>query len=835
MPQAARATIDTGRRIAQPRPEIDVSAIRPVERPKQLVPSDVDRPTDAVKELVKGADRIYRMNVQEASMNSARWKKMLTEEQLEEVGAMVEGIGNLRTGKTAEQIRRTFTPEQRQVLNEYRTAQEQARQNVNDFLRTTGEEEYIKYLDNYLSHFYVADEKKVKPFITKWVKNSPHAKQRVLPTLQDAVDAGLTPLTQNVAELHAKWANINWRVAVNRRIVSELSNIQNADGLPVIMKPDQAPGDWVHVDHPAIQRQYATKNPDGSTTIWRGGAAVDPEVYPILRQIFDEPFTGNLVKSVETFNAYAKKAQLSFSLFHHWALTESAQAALARGTNPLRGLLLAGGKGETLGAGLRLPGGVYITRPHTAGLKLMESPEFMRDATNHGLVLGALEDAQIGKVQSGLKNLEVKTRNIPGAGFLARKLRQANQWWDTALWDHYHNGLKAYAYYDLVKEALKKAPDDITEPQMRQIKEKIAELVNDMFGGQEWTTKFKATPGEGLMGKAKEMPVAGKVLDAVEEFYTTPKGRQLMHIALLAPDWTISNLNVARKAFTRAHDPVQRRILARYWRNMLGTFAAYVSAFNYVASGKWPWENEPEHKMDINVSKIMNALPWKEKEERQYYIRPGKQFREVLSWVQNPVKILGHKASPAVHQAVQQMSGVQLGDMAWEMPWTREEMGFYQSLPSRVKSVMESFVPFSARGNQFAFAFPMSRGMGAWKAQRAFEDLIKMDIDPTFTQQMYGRTIDRRTTTQKRKELNRACALNGLDAEKMYKQAQTKVRTEYYNKMWAALEAENYKEADRAAKVLLELGATAETVKRSGESRGLDSGVVTRGVESMNK
>src|SRR5690606_10639589 len=110
--------------------------------------------------------------------------------------------------------------------------------------------------------------------------------------------------------------------------------------------------DWVHVDHPAIQRQYATKNPDGSTTIWRGGAAVDPEAYPILRQIFDEPFTGNLVKSVETFNAYAKKAQLSFSLFHHWALTESAQAALARGTNPLRGLLLAGGKGETLGAGL---------------------------------------------------------------------------------------------------------------------------------------------------------------------------------------------------------------------------------------------------------------------------------------------------------------------------------------------------------------------------------------------------------------------------------------------------------------------------------------------------
>lgn len=781
----------------------DVSAIRPVKKSQRLIPPDVTEPTEAVKSLVVNADRIYRENVKEAAIKAERWAKELPEEQLEDIGAMVEKIGNLRTGKTFDEIKASFTPEQHRILKEYRYYQELAREGVNKFLRTAGEKEYIKYIEDYLAHFYVKESKKFKDFIARWAKSSPNAKKRHLPTLQEAVEAGLTPITQNVAELHARWAAINWRVAVNKRFVFELTRVVNDEGKPVIMKPNEAPATWIYVDHPAIQQHYARKNEKGEILLWRGGAMVDPNIYPYVRQVFDQPFTGNAVKAIETFNAYAKKLQLSISLFHHWALTESAQAALARGRNPLRGFVLAGREGETVGTGLRLPfTDVRVTQPHRAGLRLLQSEEFRRDATRHGLVLGDSADVQVARVQQGLKNLEVKTQKVPGLGFITRKLRQVNQSWDRALWDRYHNGLKAYTYYDLVKEALHKAPDKITEAQIRQTKEKIADLVNDMFGGMEWAGKF----------------------------WLTPKGRQVAHMALLAPDWTLSNLNVVGKMLTKRNDPVYRGTLLRYWRNMLLTFAAYTAGISYAISGKWPWENEPDHEWDINVTRIMKQMPWLDKDDqRQYYIAPGKQFREILSWIQNPVKILGHKASPAVHTVVEQMAGVQLGGDAWEMPWTREDMNFYEGMPERLQAVAEKFVPFSFGNNQFAFAFPLSRGMSAWKAERAFEELIKANVDPKPYQKIFPRSLAR----DRAKDLIDACRLNGLDPGSMIKQANTRVRGEYYNQMWKALDREDYEEADRAAKILLKLGATPKTVQASGKNRDLEKGLINEATQMM--
>jgi hypothetical protein len=775
----------------------------PVKRSRRIVPEDVTEPTEAVKALVKGSDRIYRQNVQEATVRAARWGKRLAEEQLEEIGAMVEGIGNLRTGKSLQEIKDSFTTVQRAVLSEYRYHQELARENVNKFLRTTGEKEYVKYVENYLAHFYVKEPKKFKDFVTRWARSSPSAKKRNLPTLKDATEAGLKPLTQNVAELHARWAAMNWRVAVNKRFIHELKNITNEQGLPVIMKPNDAPADWIFVDHPAIQQHYAKKGDKGETIIWRGGAMVDPEVYPYVRQIFDQPFTGNVVKAIETFNAYAKKLQLSISLFHHWALTESSQATLARGRNPIRGFVLAGKEGETVGSGIRLPfTSVRITQPHRAGLRLWESEELRRDATMHGLVIGESADVQVARVQNGLKNLETKTQRVPGLGYLTRKLRQFNQAWDRMLWDRYHNGLKVYSYYDLVREVIAKAPENITGPELRQAKEKVAELVNDMYGGMEWVSKF----------------------------WLTPKGRQMAHMLLLAPDWTLSNLNVAAKVFTQAKNPITRRALSRYWRNIILTFVTYTSGFNYAINGKWPWENEPGHKLDIDVTPIMKKLPWVDKdEERRYYIGPGKQFREVLSWIQNPVKILGHKASPAVHTAVEQFSGVQLGGDAWEMPWTREDMSFYRSMPERIKAIADKFVPFSFGGNQFAFAFPLSRGMSAWKAQRAFEDIVKAQVDPS----LYDRLMPESIAEKKEQELIDACRLNGLDPDKMIKQANTQIRSEYYSNMWRALDDEDFDEADRIARILLKLGVTSKALEASGKNRDLDQDTIQRAQQSL--
>lgn len=758
-----------------------VEAIRPVGEPRTPLPDDITSPTEATKALVKNTDRIYRYQVQEAAKRAEEWGKGLKEEQLEDIGAAVEKIGNLRTGKSYDQIIQDMTPEQQKVMNRYRYEQERARENVNKFLLETGEKEYIKYIEDYVAHFYAGPPKKKNDFITRWARNSPNAKARKLPTLQEAVDSGLAPLTQNVALLHKKWAAINWKVAVNRRFVHELKNIVNEEGLPVIMKPANAPRDWPVVDHPAIQQTYAKKHPDGKVELWHGGAAIDPEVYKIVRQVLDRPFSGNVVKAIEAFNAYAKKMSLSLSFFHHFALTESAQAALARIWNPLRSLVLVGGKGETIG------GPVSLT--YKAGLRLMEDPSFRRDAVLHGLTVEAVADVQAGRVERGLESLEAKTRKIFGMNFLTRKLRQVNQWWDRSLWTHYYTGLKSYAYYDLVKEALAKMPETAGRAEMRQVKEKVAELVNDMFGGQEWASKF----------------------------WLTPQARQALHIALLAPDWTLTNIQVFGKAFTQARNPVARKILWRYWVNMLLAFGAGVNGVNYALNGKWSWENEPGHEWDIDVTNIMRILPGHDPEDKQrYYIKIGKQFREVLRYFTDPIEIIGAKFSPAVHIILEQFTGHQAGS-GWEMPWSRENMDFYESIPERLKAVADKFVPFSARGNNFAFTFPMSKGMTPWKAQRAYEDLIKAQVDPN----LYQRIIPHEDALSLRKRLDDAARENGLDPAKMFQQAMSKARGDYYSKLWEAVEKKDYSGADQAARSLLQMGVTSEELKESAKRRGL--------------
>jgi hypothetical protein len=790
---AARAEIE---------PDIDMREISPEPSPRSLIPDNIEGDyTDAVKALIKGVPRTFKLMKFEAGRNAERWRKRLSEEELEDVGAAVEGIGNLRTGKSAADVQRGLTQTQRDVLKEYRFQQERARQSLNKFMQDVRGDDYVKYLEDYLFHFYAGGTKRIRPFASRWARKVPSALQRRLPTLQDAVEAGLTPISQNVAQLHQLWAEMNWRGAINQRFVHDLSKMMNADGQRVIQKPKDAPPDWPIVDHPAIRRVYAKLLPSGALELWHGGAAVDPDIYKYTRQVFEQPFRAGTVRAVELVNAFAKTAALSFSLFHHWALTESAQGALARFWNPVRGIFMIE---RGLKSGIALGFGRSITQPHREGLKLMENPDFVRDLTMHGVNIDPIPDLMVHRVNRALREWEVRSRKVPGLRLLATAARRFKEGWDHVLWNRYYTGLKGVAYWDLVKENLARMPDDVTPAQIRTMKEKIGELVNDMFGGQEWEGKF----------------------------WLTPRGRQVAHWVFLAPDWTLSNINVAGKTFAQAGDATTRRVLPRYWRNMIASFIALIAAANYAQNKRWPWENEPGHKLDIDVTDFMRRMPWiSEKErtgKRRWYIRPGKQFREVLRYVNSPIDILGAKTSPVVKTVFEQVTGHQPGQSGWPMPWAWEELSWYESLGPRVGSMLDKFKPFAFRGNNFAFTFPMSRGMSWYKAQKAYEDIIRAQVDPS----LYQRLMPRRAAETLKAEIDAAAELNGLDPASLYKQANSKVRSTYYSQMWRAIEADNMEDAEKAATILLELGATGRTTESSGTRRGFSPQDVGRGLEA---
>ena len=752
---------------------------------------------DATKQIIVAGQRAAKARPLQAQMEASRWKKSVGNRRLEFLGAFVEGMYEIKSGQTYDEIEASLTPEEKKIVKEYRYIKELARQMLNEFLENVQGPEYIKWVQDYILHMYTGTPKRVKAFTSKWNKNVKSAKERTFPTYAEAIEAGLTPLTQNLADLHVMWANINWKAAINQQIIFQLKNIQNEDGMPIIMKPSEAPPHWPTLHHPAIQKVYARKDKSGNMHLWRGGAAIDPEAYKYLRPVFDQPLTYSIINIIETFNAYAKSVQLSLSLFHYWNLTESYQALLARWWNPLRGFVLIGGEEETLGTGWQIPGtNKYISRPHVAGKKALESDLFQGDLIMAGLAIEAHSDAHTGRVNKGLVALEARTRNIPGLKHLTMAARAYKVWFDEKLWNNFHAGGKAYVYHALCREAFASAKRPLTASEIKETKQMLAELINDGIGGQEWESKF----------------------------WAGPKTRQILQIAFLAPDYSISNFNIARKAVQSLNPKsrysggggfaggVGRKVLWKYWINMMLSMFFIMNGANYLINKKFIWQNEWGKKLTIDVTPLMKTLPWVDKDdERRFYITPGKQAREVLRYVTNPFEVLGAKSSPFAQLVVEQFTGAKLGQAGWVMPWVEDDLSFYESLPPRIASVYDKFVPFSFRGNNFALAFPMRRGMGWWQAQRAYEDAIRAAVDP----KIYQRLMSEEQQGKAFAEITAAAELNGLDHQKMFQQANTKVKSTYYAALWEAWNKGDMEEAERIAKILFQLGVTPRGTRQS--------------------
>ncbi len=741
------------------------------------------------EQVVKKAVRTRAAKTIRDSQVASKWEKGLSESDLEDIGAMVEGVGNLAKGDTIKDVKARMTPRKQQVLKEYKAAVEANRREVNEFLDASGKEEYIKFLNNYLPHFYAGGRKKISAATGGWVrKNSPNAKQRKIPTLADAQDMGLKPLTQNIATLHRMWSRVNWQVATTRKLVQELKELKGADGKPLIRIPSEAPEGWIFTEHPAVSKVFARKV-GGKTLLWRGGAKVDPDAWRAIRQVLDTRFDGPIVRAIEGFNAFSKKALLSFSLFHHIALSESSMASVG----PAKGVVLFGKQAS--------PFGKKAMFTYRAGLKLLDDPKFLEDATRAGLVLDSPYQ-YVSRVMRLIQGAEAATKGVPVVGKVVRVVRQGIQWWDHQLWDKWHRGLKVYGYYDNLQRELARAPEGFTED---QIKEEVAKVINDAYGGQEWQTQF----------------------------WLSPKAQQVSRMTLLALDWTASNARIAFRPVFQ-HKGATGRIGLRYWRNMAITLFMTHQLLNLITSGKWTWENEEGHKFDIDVTDAIRKLPWRDPNDKQrFYIHFGKQAREVIGWVQAPFRTLLRKLSPAAKTGIEQVSGYQVGT-TFPQEWMRDEFAEEDLLGTwwpRSKAIAKQFVPFSLRGNNFAFAAPMSKGMTPWKARKALGIVLRAHAEPGWLHP----AAKEGEVRQIGQDIVAAAELNGHDGQKLFRQALGSVKGQYLRRLFAAGKSKNTKKENAAAKSLIRLGTTTKTIRRSAQSRGLDQETTDKALKAYTR
>lgn len=785
------------------------SSTLPIKMASKVAPRpDVVTPREreaahAAEELVKGAVRTLEAETQSSRVLADRWRNQVPKENDRyDVGAFVEGIGNLQIkGDTIGAVKARMTPEKLALASEYRYRTELARQKINEYLKDSEDGEYLRFVEDYLGHFYADDPNQLRAATSRFSKDSPHAKARKLPTLKEAVEMGLTPITQDPATTYELTNKINWRVATNRKFVSEMKDLKGANGDPMVVPAKDAPPGWHITDNPLIQRVYARKAGD-ATMLWKGGAGIHPDVWRAARQILDNPTRGDLAKAYDAINGVTRANAFAFSFFHDLNLRAATVGAQMRAFNPMRGLV-------------RLMEVNPLTGEREAfkstrglGKDLLQDEAAVRDAALHGLRFSYTEsEAYQQDAKTFMDKIAAKTRTMPYVGKATAALRDLQQKRFEGLWKNTHDAYKIVAYNDLVGKALQNAPPGV-DPAEGKIK--VASMLNDAFGGQEWQSKF----------------------------WLSPQMRTAAHRFFLASDWTLSTLRSVpglSDAATAANRPAPSRNYegasgnasrGKFWTAEVAGLAMATVAAQYAiysAFGKadkkdkpWVWDNEYGNRYTVDATPIMRALPWvNPNDPTRHYINLGKRAAEVTRWFSHPEQNIEAKASRPVAEMFKQLTGDSGG--GFKEPWAQDHETFIESLPARAKSIGTEFFPFVFSGSQFAMSVPMRKGMTKYKAQQAYESVYELVGDPMGPAKsvLRGQPLPEGELPKMVEQITDAAQKNGVPAEEVRKQALSTVRGHHYGLYFKALQDQDVTELKKQTEILTKLGTTSLGLEQS--------------------
>lgn len=589
----------------------------------------------------------------------------------------------------------------------------------------------IGFIQNYIPHMWDVPKNKEKAVVRWFVTRNPHLKERLVPTLKEGIEKfGLKPKYEDISDILRVYDQYKIKAIANVKFAKALVDIKDISGIKMIQRVDKAPSDWPTLDHPALRKalgRYVGEGEEKTLMLNKIPVKVHPEIYESVKAVFDNPLSNEALRGIQQINAAAKYANLSLSLFHHTALTETGIATpgmipdTIKAWNPIK-IIKA------------FKTGTYKT--------VFNDIELSKDAAAHGLELGMISDVEGGNVLiKSLYEAERNLRNIRGnllkrgvakIGILATKIRKPLEFNNKFLWDYLHSSFKLSAYEKLTADMIKKHP----ELPIGAVKKEMAQFVNDTYGGQVWE----------LLAKS-------------------PKWKQFAHFVMLSPDWTLSTLRQAMSPFgVGAVDPLTRGLRAElgqdFWRRAIVYFGGAVNNLNYTLTkaytgkGRFMWENAPGKKTHLFIGYNPDGT--------EAYLRWGKQFRELAEFINNPVEVASRKMSPLGRQLKAQL----FPHPVWQKEFADKPFWNTEALIGRAKEIGKGFAPYSItqqaqRGfNPLAFAMPISKGMTPYRARDLFKSAIK------------------RKDIKALKEIYSSALNNNLDAATLFKQARTSIKSD---------------------------------------------------------
>jgi hypothetical protein len=430
-----------------------------------------------------------------------------------------------------------------------------------------------------------------------------------------------------------------------------------------------------------------------------------------------------LLSGIIKINRFIKTVNVGFSLFHHFALTESWLADTGAGPMaPIRAFQ------NLLDAPKRFK-------------ELYNNPEKAAAWINHGLMIDVTPmDIDLNLLDNAIGFVADKfdDGNQKWLGSRVRELGNVKRSFDNFLWHKMLPIMKLQMADDAMKAAQKSGafPDVVENPVTdaeliadARMRDDIAKYVNDALGSQEWT----------------------------QYTWATPFARDVMNTFLFAPDWTISALNISGvpemgASLVQAEwlgyrpntDFGTWRRLTRYWPGFYTWIflaipavmqAAVTAAFgDPEEDDKWfVWQNEKNFKSSADLTPMLRHAA-KQKgilpPTRRSYAQAGKQAREVLHWLKDPVATLFGKSAAVVRVPVTAVTGVIKPSLLSDDIWTaKDDVDKWTKIagnlmPFAATSISRQEVVGGPAGLLISMALPRRAGLSMFAAGKEIGEIV---------------------------------------------------------------------------------------------------------------
>lgn len=265
--------------------------------------------------------------------------------------------------------------------------------------------------------------------------------------------------------------------------------------------------------------------------------------------------SSDFIQSLGKFNAAVKQSILSYSGFHFIAFTRA----------------------HVLSSKFIKSSDILPTTAYKAGLEMLaEQHPIGQELIRNGMTLNRQSDW----VEGVNEHNTWIGRQLDKAGWTKEakdKLIGLNSQFHNYLFNTYGAGLKMFDGVNLVKQELARKPN--ADP--KELYARVAKWMNDTYGGINWD-RMRGTQMQ------------------------NPTNRRLTSMLLLAPDWTASNLRMARKAFERGEEG---NLYRKAWGRVILRGSMITTAANAIMS---VWDDQDDKGNDLTWTEAMKRRYSKE-------------------------------------------------------------------------------------------------------------------------------------------------------------------------------------------------------------------------------